>query len=218
MTKVAVILSGCGVFDGAEIFESVLTLLALEQEGCEYQCFAPNISQYHVINHLTGEVMNETRNVMVEASRIARGKVQDLASANAAEFDAVIVPGGFGAAKNLSDFAFKGADCTVQADVLNFCQAIAAQGKPLGFVCIAPAMIPKIFGEGTKLTIGDDAGTAAAIEQMGGEHVRCPVDSFVVDEERKVVSTPAYMLANKIMDAEAGITKLVKEVVRLARV
>lgn len=217
MTKVAVILSGCGVFDGAEIFESVLTLLALEHEGCEYQCFAPNINQYHVINHLTGEPMNETRNVMVEAARIARGNVKDLASANASDFDALILPGGFGAAKNLSDFAFKGADCTIQADVLTFCQAMAAQNKPLGFVCIAPAMIPKIFGEGTKLTIGNDADTAKAIEQMGGTHVNCPVDSFVVDEVRKVVSTPAYMLAGKIMEAQAGITKLVKEVVRLAK-
>lgn len=217
MTKVAVILSGCGVFDGAEIFESTLTLLALEHEGCEYQCFAPNINQYHVINHLTGETMHETRNVWVEAARIARGNVQDLATAQATDFDAVIIPGGFGAAKNLSDFAFKGADCTVQADVLRFCQAMAADSKPLGFVCIAPAMIPKIFGEGTQLTIGNDVATAAAIEAMGGTHVNCPVDSFVVDVERKVVSTPAYMLAGKISEAEAGITKLVKEVVRLAK-
>lgn len=217
MTKVAVILSGCGVFDGAEIFESVLTLLALEHAGCEYQCFAPNMPQYHVLNHLTGEPMQESRNVLVEAARIARGNVQDLATAKAEDFDALILPGGFGAAKNLSDFAFKGADCTIQPEVLKFCQAMAQQQKPLGFVCIAPAMIPNILGKETKLTIGNDAATANAIEQMGGVHINCAVDSIVVDEAHKVVSTPAYMLARNIMQAEAGITKLVQEVIRLAQ-
>lgn len=217
MTKVAVILSGCGVYDGAEIYESVLTLLALEQEGCEYQVFAPDIPQAHVINHLTGEVMSESRQVLVEAARIVRGNIQDLATANPNDFDTLILPGGYGAAKNLCDFAFKGADCTIQPDVLHFCQAMAAQGKPLGFICIAPAMIPQIFGEGTTLTIGTDAETAAVIEQMGATHVSCPVDEFVIDEERKVVSTPAYMLAGKISEAAAGINKLVKEVVRLSK-
>lgn len=217
MTKVAVILSGCGVYDGAEIYESVLTLLALEQKSCEYQAFAPDIPQAHVINHLTGEVMDESRQVLVEAARIVRGNIKDLASANPDEFDALILPGGYGAAKNLCDFAFKGADCVIQPDVLHFCQAMAAQGKPLGFICIAPAMIPQIFGEGTKATIGTDAETAALIEQMGATHVNCPVDEFVVDEKRKVVSTPAYMLAGKISEAAIGINKLVKEVVRLSK-
>ena len=214
--KVAVILSGCGVYDGAEIYESVLTLLALEQEGCQYQCFAPNITQAHVINHLTGEVMPETRNVLVEAARIVRGNIHDLSTANAAEFDALILPGGYGAAKNLSDFAFKGAECSVQPDVLAFCKAMVAQNKPLGFICIAPAIIPHVYGEGAKVTIGTDTGTAAAIEQMGGQHVSCPVDDYVIDEAHKVVSTPAYMLAGNIAEAASGISKLVKAVVRLA--
>ena len=215
--KVAVILSGCGFLDGAEIHESVLTLWALEQAGCQYQCFAPDMEQMHVVNHLTGEVAAETRNVLVEAARIARGNIQDVATANAAEFDALILPGGFGAAKNLSDFAVKGAECSVQPAVLAFCKAMAAQHKPLGFICIAPAIIPHVYGEGTKVTIGTDAGAAAAIEQMGGIHVACPVDNFVVDEAHKVVSTPAYMLAGNIMQAASGITKLVQEVVRLAQ-
>ena len=214
--KVAVILSGCGVYDGAEIYESVLTLLALEQEGCQYQCFAPNITQAHVINHLTGEVMPETRNVLVEAARIVRGNIHDLSTANAAEFDALILPGGYGAAKNLSDFAFKGAECSVQPEVLAFCKAMVAQNKSLGFICIAPAIIPHVYGEGAKVTIGTDAGTAAAIEQMGGQHVSCPVDDCVIDEAHKVVSTPAYMLAGNIAEAASGISKLVKAVVRLA--
>ncbi len=217
MKKVAVILSGCGVFDGAEIHESVLTLLALEQAGAHYQCFAPNIEQAHVINHLTGEVAEgDSRNVLVESARIARGNVKDIAEADAADFDALILPGGFGAAKNLCDFAFNGAECQVNPDVLQFCKAMAAASKPVGFICIAPAMIPHVYGKGAKVTIGTDQGTAEAIEAMGGDHVSCPVDEFVVDEAHKVVSTPAYMLAGSIIEAQTGITKLVTKVLEMA--
>lgn len=217
MTQVAVILSGCGVFDGAEIHESVLTLWALEQENANYQCFAPNIEQAHVINHLTGEEMEQQRNVLVESARIARGNIKDLKQFNAAEFDALILPGGFGAAKNLSDFAFKGADCTVNSDVLDACVAMAKARKPCGYICIAPAMIPKIYGDGTKLTIGDDEDASTNIEKMGGQHVKCPVDKFVIDEDHKVVSTPAYMLAGSISEAASGITKLVSQVISMAK-
>lgn len=217
MTKVAVILSGCGVFDGAEIHESVLTLWALEQEGAEYQCFAPDIDQAHVINHLTGDEMPEKRNVLVESARIARGNIKSLTEAKADDFDALILPGGFGAAKNLCDFAFKGADCNVNDQVLTFCKAMAEAKKPIGFICIAPAMIPHVYGEGAKATIGTDAETAAAIEKMGGQHVSCPVDEFVIDEERRVVSTPAYMLAGSISEAASGITKLVQQVVAMTK-
>jgi len=217
MPKIAVILSGCGVYDGAEIHESVITLLALDRAGAEVQCMAPNIPQMHVVNHLTGEVAEgESRNVLVEAARIARGNIIDIAQANPADYDGAIFPGGFGAAKNLCDFAVKGADCTIQPDVLRFAKAMAEAGKPLGFVCIAPAMIPHIYGKGAKLTIGTDQDTATNIEKMGGVHVNCPVDKFVVDEEHKVVSTPAYMLAGRIREAASGIEKLVEEVLRLA--
>ena len=111
--KIAVILSGCGVYDGAEVHESVITLLRLDQRGAQVQCFAPDIPQLHVVNHLTGEEMPESRNVLVESARIARGEVKDIKQANAEEFDALIVPGGFGAAKNLSAFDVKGAECSV---------------------------------------------------------------------------------------------------------
>lgn len=216
MTKVAVILSGCGVFDGAEIHESVLTLLALDRAGARYSCFAPNIDQMHVVNHLTGEVAEgESRNVLVESARIARGDIKDIAKANSDDFDALILPGGFGAAKNLCDFAVKGAECTVQPDVERFIKAMAEAGKPVGFVCIAPAMVPRIYGNAT-VTIGTDADTAAAIESMGGVHVACPVREYVVDEEHKLVSTPAYMLAQNISEAAEGIEKLVHEVLRMA--
>ncbi len=216
MKKVAVILSGCGVFDGAEIHESVLTLLALEKAGAQYQCFAPDMAQMHVVNHLNGEEMAESRNVLVESARIARGDVQDVKELDVAQFDALILPGGFGAAKNLCDFAVKGADCTVQPDVAAACKAFAEAGKPAGYICIAPAMIPRIYGQGAKGTIGTDADTAKAFEAMGGEHLGCPVDEFRIDEQRKLVSTPAYMLAGSILEAQAGIDKLVTEVLRLA--
>lgn len=168
--KIAVILSGCGVYDGAEVQESVLTLLRLDQRGARVQCFAPNIAQLHVINHLTGEQMPESRNVLVESARIARGQVRDLREADVREFDGLIVPGGFGAAKNLSNFAVEGTGCSVQAEVLALAEAFAEAGKPVGLICIAPALAAKIYGPGVTCTIGNDADTAKALGRMGANH------------------------------------------------
>ncbi len=214
--KVAVILSGCGVYDGAEIHESVITLLRLDQRGVEVKCFAPNIAQHHVINHLSGEEMPETRNVLVEAARIARGDIADIREANADDFDALIVPGGFGAAKNLSDFALSGAQLTVQPEVLSLAQAFAAAHKPIGLICIAPSMAAKIFGPGVICTIGNDADTAAALSEMGAQHKDCAVDDIVEDEKNELVTTPAYMLAKSISEAASGINKLVDRVLELS--
>lgn len=216
MGKVAVVLAGCGVYDGAEIQEAVLTLLALDRRDIAYQCFAPDIQQLHVIDHLAGkEVVGETRNVLVEAARIARGEIKDLAQARAEDFDALLVPGGFGAAKNLCDFAVKGSAMTVQADFLRFAQAMHRAGKPIGLICIAPTMAPKIFGAGVECTIGSDAETAAAIEAMGGVHVACVVEKAVVDRRNKLVTTPAYMLAQRIGEAAQGIDACVEQVLAL---
>ncbi|HSB98102.1 MAG TPA: isoprenoid biosynthesis glyoxalase ElbB [Spongiibacteraceae bacterium] len=218
MTKVAVVLAGCGVYDGSEIHEAVLTLLALDQRGIGYQCFAPNIPQLHVVNHLTGEVApGETRNVLIEAARIARGKVLDLAEANAADFDALLVPGGFGAAKNLCDFAVKGSTMQVQPDFLRFAQTMHKAGKPIGLICIAPAMAAKIFGAGVECTIGNDAETAAAITAMGGKHIECPVEKAVIDKRNKLVTTPAYMLAQHIGEAAKGIDECVAAVLAMIK-
>lgn len=214
--KVAIILSGCGVFDGAEINETVLTALSLDQQGAQVEYFAPNIVQHHVLNHLTGEEMPEQRNVLVESARITRGKSRDVRELKAADFDAVILPGGFGVAKNLSDFAFKGADCKVQDDTLQAILQFKAARKPVGLICIAPALSAKIFGEGVRCTIGNDADTAAAITQMGGEHQDCAVDGIVVDEKNRLVTTPAYMLAQSISEAAKGIDKLVEQVLAMA--
>ena len=217
MAHVAVVLSGCGVYDGAEINEAVLTLLSLEQQGATYQCFAPDRDQMHVINHLTGEPADgETRNVLVEAARIARGNIKPLTEARAEDYDALLVPGGFGAAKNLCDFAVSGAGMTVQDDFLALAQSFHQAGKPIGLICIAPVMAAAICGEGTQCTIGNDAETAAAIAAMGGEHLECPVTEARVDAEKKMVTTPAYMLAGKVSEAYVGISDCVKEVLALA--
>ena len=213
--KVAVILSGCGVYDGAEIHESVLTLLSIERCGGTYQCFAPDIQQRDVINHLTGEDSGEQRNVLVESARIARGNIKSLTDLNVADFDALVVPGGFGAAKNLSDFAVAGADVRVQVDMMVAVKAFAEAGKPVGLMCIAPAMAGRIFAEGVQVTIGNDAGTAAAMAQTGVNHQECAVDEIIIDPTHKLVTTPAYMLANSISEAAAGIDKLVTAVVNM---
>jgi enhancing lycopene biosynthesis protein 2 len=216
MAKVAVVLAGSGVYDGAEINEAVLTLLCLEQAGVEYQCMAPDVEQMHVVNHLTGEpAEGESRNVLVEAARIARGNIIDIASANADDYEALVVPGGFGAAKNLSSFATEGADMTVQADFLAFAQAIHRADKPIGLICIAPVMAAAICGEGTRCTIGNDAETADAIGAMGGVHLECPVEEARVDTDRKLVTTPAYMLAGCVNDAYKGIRQCVEQVLAL---
>lgn len=215
--RVAVILSGCGVQDGAEIHESVLTLLRLDQRGVEVQCFAPDIAQHDVINHLTGEEMSESRNVLVESARIARGAIKDIREANAEDFDALIMPGGFGVAKNLSNFAFEGVHCSLQPELLTLAEAFAESGKPVGLICISPALAAKIYGPGVTCTIGNDPDTAKAICKMGGNHKECAVDEIVEDTVRKLVSTPAYMTAQSISEAAAGINKLVDRVIELTQ-
>jgi len=202
--KVAVVLSGCGVFDGAEIHESVFTLYALDKRGVRYQCFAPDIDQAHVINHLSGEVAEgEHRNVLVESARIARGQIKPLSDFKAADFDALAFPGGFGAAKNLSSFAFDGADCSVDTDVEHAVQDMVAAGKPLAALCIAPAFIAKLL-DGADLTIGQDEGTAAAIEAMGAHHSPTGHVGVVIDPKYKLVTAPCYMLESTISQIADG--------------
>ncbi|MDO3377618.1 isoprenoid biosynthesis glyoxalase ElbB [Geoalkalibacter halelectricus] len=218
--KIGVVLAGCGVYDGSEIHEAVITLLAIDRAGAEAVCMAPNIDQMHVVNHLSGEVAEgEKRNVLVEAARIARGKIKDLATVKAGDIDALILPGGFGAAKNLCDFAVKGADCNVNPEVARLVREVVEAKKPLAAVCIAPALVARVLGNeklAHKLTIGTDKGTAEALETMGAQHVSCPVSEFIVDEKNKIVSTPAYMLAGRISEAAEGIEKTVRVVLEMA--
>ncbi|KFK95385.1 MULTISPECIES: isoprenoid biosynthesis glyoxalase ElbB [unclassified Serratia (in: enterobacteria)] len=216
MKQVGVVLSGCGVYDGAEIHEAVLTLLALDRAGAQAVCFAPDEEQLHVINHLSGDTLPERRNVLIESARIARGKILPLSQADASQLDALIVPGGFGVAKNLSSFAEEGAECIVNTDFAAITQKMHKAHKPIGFMCIAPTLLPKILGQQIRLTIGNDPDLGEVIDAMGGEPVICPVDDIVVDIEHKVVTTPAYMLAQSIGEAARGIDKLVSRVLDLA--
>ena len=218
--KVAVVLSGCGVFDGTEIHEAVLTLLAIEEEGASWHCFAPKVEQMHVVDHATGEVEEGAkRSVFSESARIARGaeKLTELAEYDPAAFDAIVFPGGFGGAKNLSDFAVRGADAEVEESVTAAVRSTYAMGKPIGFICITPASVGALTlgGEEVELTIGNDSDTASAVVQCGAKHKDCSVDDVVVDLKNKVVSTPAYMLGPGVADVRKGIAKLINEVLEL---
>ncbi len=214
--KVGVLLSGCGVFDGSEIHEAVITLLALDRAGAQIICTAPDVEQMHVVNHLTQEVTDEKRNVLVESARIARGEIRDLAGVTAADLDALIIPGGFGAAKNLSDFAVKGPEATVNPEVVRILKEMTAAGKPVGAICIAPATLTRALSDlSPEVTIGNDVGTAAAIEAMGGRHHTCSVDMICIDERHRIVTTPAYMLGPGIRDVAEGIEKLVDRIMAM---
>jgi enhancing lycopene biosynthesis protein 2 len=193
-------------------------MLALDRAGAEMVICAPDMEQMHVVNHHTGEVAEgESRNVRIEAARIARGPVADVADIKADDLDALILPGGFGAAKNLCDFAVAGADCEVNPDVAALVREVHAQGKPVAAVCIAPVLLAKVLGsEGPALTIGNDADTAGAMETLGATHIECPVTEFVIDRERKLITSPAYMLAQNISEAAEGIEKTVAALMELA--
>jgi enhancing lycopene biosynthesis protein 2 len=214
--KIGVVLSGCGVYDGSEIHEAVFTLLAIDRCGAEAVCMAPDM-EFPEVNHLTGEASGAKRNALLEAARIARGKIRNIREVQAKELDAVIFPGGFGAAKNLCNFAEKGAGATIHPEVARLLRDMAAAKKPIGAICIAPALVAATLGKeyGPKVTIGTDAGTAAAIRETGSVHVECPVTEFVVDREHKIVTTPAYMLAERISEAAEGIDKAVRAVLDL---
>lgn len=212
--KFAVVLAGSGVYDGSEIHEATLALYSISKIGGSYQVFAPNVNQHHVINHITGEEMPETRNVMVEAARIARGNIKDLKEFSADEFDAILFPGGFGVAKNLCTFAFQGADCQVNPDVESAIKAMHKARKPIGALCIAPALIAKILGE-VEVTIGQDKDTAEAISAMGATHVTTTHGEIVFDKENKIVTTPCYMLDATIAQIGDGADNVVKTIMAL---
>jgi enhancing lycopene biosynthesis protein 2 len=219
MPTVGVCLSGSGFLDGAEIIESVATLYHLEHAGAAILAMAPNIDQAHVVDHRSGEEMEgETRNVLIEAARIVRGKIKDIADVSAEDMDALIFPGGYGVAKNLSNYAVEGSDCQVNEKIHQLVRQMIADNKPIGVICIAPAMLAKILegsGVNTQLTIGNDPKTAQDIEDMGTSHVACSVTKHITDRENKIVSTPAYMLATKISETWVGIEGLVNEVLTL---
>ena len=213
--KVAIILSGCGVFDGAEINETVLPALRLDQLGAQVEFFAPDIDQAVVINHQTGKEMSEQRNVLIESGRITRGKTRDVRELKADDFDAVILPGGFGVASNLSDLSSKGTQSTVEEGTLQAILQFKEAKKPVGLICISPALSAKIFGAGVRCTIGNDVDTAELVRQMGAVHQDTTVDRIVVDEDNRLVTTAAYMLTESLNEASKGINKLVEQVLAM---
>lgn len=217
MKKIAVILSGCGNKDGAEITEAVSLLVSLSQNGAEAVCFAPNI-EFNAVNFITREPLSEKRNVLVEASRISRGDIHDLATLHQKDFDAVAFVGGFGAAKNLSTWAEKGAKCTVLPDVERVIKEFHKHSKPIGALCISPVVIAKVLGpEKVVVTLGDDPETIAEVLKTGAQHEVCPVDDYVTDRECKVITTPAYMYGKaKPHEVFKGIAGLAKELVEMA--
>jgi len=218
--KIGVLLSGCGVNDGSEIHETVITMLALDRADVETHLMAPNIDQMHVINHYTGQEMDEFRNVLVESARIARGDIKDMAEVTGGDLDALIIPGGFGVAKNLSDYAMSGAECSINPDVYRLVSEMVLLKKPIGAICIAPAMMAKILAEQNQsatMTIGKDETTAKDIQAMGSTHKECPVEEMVIDEENNIVTTPAYMDAKNISEAAEGIEKLVKQIILMVK-
>ncbi len=218
--KIGVLLSGCGVNDGSEIHETVITMLALDRADVETHLMAPNIDQMHVINHYTGQEMDEFRNVLVESARIARGDIKDMAEVTGGDLDALIIPGGFGVAKNLSDYAMSGAECSINPDVYRLVSEMVLLKKPIGAICIAPAMMAKILAEQNRsatMTIGKDKSTAKDIQAMGSTHKECTVEEMVIDEENNIVTTPAYMDAKNISEAAEGIEKLVKQIILMVK-
>jgi len=213
MKKFAVILAGCGVYDGAEIHEAVMTMYAIQKNGAEYQVFAPDINQHHVVNHSTGAVMPETRNVLVESARIARGNILPLHELEMRDFDAVIFPGGFGVAKNLCTYAFEGAQCTVNSDISILLKEAFSLRKPIGALCISPVLLAKIMGDVT-ITVGPDEEDAANVIAMGANHIATKHGDVVIDEKHRLYTTPCYQLKSTIVQIAEGADNIIKAMLK----
>ena len=214
MKKIAVVLAGNGVYDGSEIHEATIILLTIARNGGQYQCFAPDIEQAHVINHLTGKEMTETRNVLVEAARIARGNIKPLSAYNAKEFDALVFPGGFGVAKNLCNYAFEGTNCTVNRDVEKAIRSTVIEEKPIGALCISPVLIAKVLVD-VEVTIGNEKAASSAIETFGATHITKSHGEIVYDEKYKLVTTPCYMLDATIDQIADGVENVIKKILEI---
>lgn len=217
--KIGVLLAGCGVYDGSEIHEATLALLALDEAGAEAVCMAPDVSQPDVVDHLAGKPTGEKRNALTEAARIARGKIRNVASVSAEDLDGLVVPGGYGAAKILCDFAERGEDAKPHPDVERLVRQLYAAAKPMAFFCIAPALAAAVFrsmGIPITLTIGNDEGTAAKLRRMGAKHEAQPVDGVCIDRRNRIVSTPCYMLAPGIRQVRIGAERAVRALLEMA--
>lgn len=215
--KIAVVLSGCGFKDGAEITEAVSALIALSEAGVETLCFAPDLEFSPTPHFGEAKTPSETRNTLVESARIARGNVQDLRELNEKDFDAIVFPGGFGAALHLSNWAQAGVKSKLHPEVSRVIKDFHRASKPIGAICIAPTLVAKVLGpKGVNVTIGDDEATALEIEKTGAQHVKCAVTDYVSDRDHKVLTTPAYMYEAKPHEVFTGVRKMIRELVEMA--
>ena len=208
MKKFAVILNGCGHLDGSEIHESVMTLLAIDRQECSYTIFAPDMPQYHVMNHLTRLPMEGERNMMVEAARIARGNIREISEYRPADFDALVIPGGFGVAKNLFTYAIDGVNAKVLDSVRKAIVDTHNARKPIGALCISPVLVTKVLGDIT-VTVGSDPGTIADVEKMGASHVNTNITEVISDKQNLIFTTPCYMLDATIADIADSAENLI---------
>ena len=217
MKKIGVVLSGSGARDGSEIHEATLTLLFLDKAGVEIEYMAPDIEQYELINHLTGQkVENQKRNVLEESARIVHGKIKDISQVKPSELDGIIFPGGLGVTKNLCNYVVEGINCKVNQEVEQIIRKMHQENKPLGFICLAPLIAAKVLGEyRPQLTIGNKEVLSENIEKMGGKHIACEAGEIVVDKKNRIVTTPAYMMGKNISQIAEGIEKLVNKVLEL---
>jgi enhancing lycopene biosynthesis protein 2 len=226
--KVGVLLAGCGVYDGSEIQEAVFTLLALDENGAEAICMAPDINQHHVINHLNGNEQNETRNVLTESARIARGNIVPLDSVNVNDLDALVIPGGFGAAKNLNKWAFSGPDGSIVPEVAGLIQNMLAAKKPVAGLCMGPTVIAKALqnsGMNAKLSVGttsepspyDIAGISAGMNQIGATATMKSIREIEVDHQLGIVTAPCYMMEATVKEVRNNIKQAIDQLIVMAR-
>jgi len=225
--KFGILLSGCGVYDGAEIQETVLTMLAVKEIGAEYVCISVDAEQHHVINHLTGEEMNETRNMLVESARVARGEVTNIREITPADIDGLIIPGGFGSAKNFTKWAFEGPDGAILPEVKLLLVNLVNIGKPVVALCVSPVVLAKALEDAnlkTTMTIGSDleespydiTAFAAGLEHTGVIPSMKTINEIHVDEENKIITAPCYMMNADILQVRKNIQTAVEALKRLA--
>ena len=216
MTKIGLVLSGSGVYDGSEIHEATLCYYFCDKLGVAVEFFAPDIIQTETVNHLDGSILPESRNCLVEAARIARGNIKAITVDHVNHCDGLIFVGGFGAAKNLSDFAKKGEQCSVQDNISAVIRSFHSQKKPQGFMCIAPVLAASVIPNVT-VTLGIDQPMADKIEAMGANSRQALESDVVYDHDHLIYSTPAYMIDTSISAIAIGIEKLSQTVVDVCK-
>lgn len=226
MKKIGVLLSGNGVYDGSEIHEAVLSLLAIEEAGAEWVCLAPNYNQHHVVNHTNGQEMPETRNILVEAARIARGNIKDIETLDINEIDGLVMPGGFGAAKNFSKWAFQGAAGDINPIIKEFINKVMKAGKPIATLCVSPVVVAKALegsGKHPKLTLGTDKdpspydikADSVGLAAMGAQPEMKSITEILVDEENKLISAPCYMMEVGVKEVRANVKMAVEKMMEM---